>query len=168
MHIPKEIDDDEILVRFIFLDHFKKKNLRKERISSQDIFLDDRLVGISLQRGKYTTENFCKQRAKTIDNKKYVGFVLFKKGDYLEACKEFIKERNEFHSIMEFTPLDEYQRRSELIVKINKLYREFLFPSVKQKTKEEIVLDYLQKKKIQNLKKNNICKIKIIVCIFAY
>ena len=55
MHIPKEIDDDEILVRFIFLDHFKKKNLRKERISSQDIFLDDRLVGISLQRGKYTT-----------------------------------------------------------------------------------------------------------------
>ena len=136
MHIPKEIDDDEILVRFIFLDHFKKKNLRKERISSQDIFLDDRLVGISLQRGKYTTENFCKQRAKTIDNKKYVGFVLFKKGDYLEACKEFIKERNEFHSIMEFTPLDEYQRRSELIVKINKLYREFLFPSVKQKTKE--------------------------------
>ena len=31
---------------------------------------------------------------------------------------------------------DEYQRRSELIVKINKLYREFLFPSVKQKTKE--------------------------------
>lgn len=26
MHIPKEIDDDEILVRFIFLDHFKKKN----------------------------------------------------------------------------------------------------------------------------------------------
>lgn len=104
MHIPKEIDDDEILVRFIFLDHFKKKNLRKERISSQDIFLDDRLVGISLQRGKYTTENFCKQRAKTIDNKKYVGFVLFKKGDYLEACKEFIKERNEFHSIMEFTP----------------------------------------------------------------
>ena len=31
---------------------------------------------------------------------------------------------------------DEYQRRSELIVKINKLYREFLFPSVKPKAKE--------------------------------
>lgn len=31
---------------------------------------------------------------------------------------------------------DEYQRRSKLIVKINKLYREFLFPSIKPKTKE--------------------------------
>lgn len=30
MHIPKEIDDDEILVRFIFLDHFKKKNQLEE------------------------------------------------------------------------------------------------------------------------------------------
>ena len=31
---------------------------------------------------------------------------------------------------------DEYQRRSKLIIKINRLYREFLFPSVKPKTKE--------------------------------
>ena len=31
---------------------------------------------------------------------------------------------------------DEYQRRSKLIIKINKLYREFLFPSVKHKIKE--------------------------------
>ena len=30
MHIPKEIDDDEILVRFIFIDHFKKKNQLEE------------------------------------------------------------------------------------------------------------------------------------------
>ena len=50
---------------------------------------------------------------------------------------------NDFLNIMkgveEFKHLhlgDEYQRRSELIVKINKLYREFLLPSVKPKTKE--------------------------------
>ena len=31
---------------------------------------------------------------------------------------------------------DEYQRRSKLIIKINRLYREFLLPSVKANTKE--------------------------------
>ena len=50
---------------------------------------------------------------------------------------------NDFLNIMkgveEFKYLelgDEYQRRSKLIIKINKLYREFLFPSVKAKAKE--------------------------------
>lgn len=107
MLVPKEIDNIEILVRFVFLDNFKKNVLKEDRISAQDVFLDTRLVGISLQRKKFTTEKFCKMQAKSINNKTYVGFILFRKSDYLDACQQFITQRPTFNSAIEFTPLDE-------------------------------------------------------------
>jgi hypothetical protein len=50
MPIPYSIDNGEILVRFVFLDNFKNKKLESDKINSQEIFLDTRLLGVSLQR----------------------------------------------------------------------------------------------------------------------
>ena len=107
MLIPQFIDESEVLVRFVFLDSFRKKNISINQIVDQDIFLDTRLVGISLQRLLYTSFEFCKTQAKSISNKIYVGFILFKKIDYLNACEEYKNIRSNFDSTLEFTPLDE-------------------------------------------------------------
>ncbi|AWL78198.1 hypothetical protein [Capnocytophaga canimorsus] len=106
MLIPQHIDDSEILLRFVFQDNFKRKNISTDKIIEGDIFLDTRLVGISLQRIQYSDFGFCKGKAKSINNKIFVGFVLFKKEDYLLVCDEFKKVRPQFESILEFTPLD--------------------------------------------------------------
>ncbi|ATA90006.1 hypothetical protein CGC58_09905 [Capnocytophaga stomatis] len=106
MLVPQHIDDSEILLRFVFQDNFKKKNILPDKIIDGDVFLDTRLVGISLQRIGYSNFEFCKNKAKSINNKIFVGFVLFKKEDYLLACNEFRKIRSQFESILEFTPLD--------------------------------------------------------------
>lgn len=107
MLIPQLIDESEVLLRFVFLDSFKNKKISIDKIIDQDIFLDTRLVGISLQRLLYTSFEFCKIQAKSISNKIYVGFILFKKSDYLNACEEFRKIRNNFESELKFTPLDD-------------------------------------------------------------
>ena len=107
MIIPKIIDDTEILVRFIFVDNFKKKVLDKTKLNIQDIFLDTRLYGISLQRSSYTTENECKNFALSILSKQYVGFVLFYKSDFTSSVSDYKLERGVFESFIEFTPLDE-------------------------------------------------------------
>lgn len=106
MLVPQHIDDSEILLRFVFQDNFKKKNISPDKIIDGDIFLDTRLIGISLQRIQYSDFGFCKGKAKSINNKIFVGFVLFKKEDYLLVCDEFKKIRSQFESILEFTPLD--------------------------------------------------------------
>ena len=106
MLIPQFIDDSEVLLRFVFLDNFKKKNVTADKIIDQDIFLDTRLVGISLQRILYSSFDFCKNQAKCINGKVYIGFILFKKSDSLNACIEFKNIRDKFESILEFTPLD--------------------------------------------------------------
>lgn len=107
MLIPKIIDNTEILVRFIFIDNFKKKVLDETRLNTQDIFLDTRLFGISLQRSLYTNENKCKEFASSILNKQYAGFVLFYKNDFISTVEDYQIERGIFESVIEFTPLDE-------------------------------------------------------------
>jgi len=106
MLIPQLIDDSEVLLRFVFLDNFKKKVLSADKIADQDVFLDTRLVGISLQRSLYSSFEFCKKQAKSINNKIFVGFIAFKKSDYLLACDEYKQIREHFCSVLEFTPLD--------------------------------------------------------------
>lgn len=107
MPIPKAIDNNEILVRFIFLDDFKKKQVEETKLISQDVFLDTRNAGISLQRSQYTTENKCKKFASNIPSKKYVGFALFLKKSFSQAVIEYQLERIDFQANLEFTPLDE-------------------------------------------------------------
>ncbi len=106
MLIPQLIDDSEVLLRFVFLDNFKKKVLSADRIADQDVFLDTRLAGISLQRTLYSSFEFCKKLGKSISNKIFVGFIVFRKCDYLSACDEYKEIREHFCSILEFTPLD--------------------------------------------------------------
>ncbi|UQB67947.1 hypothetical protein [Epilithonimonas zeae] len=107
MIIPQEIDSSELLVRFIFIDYFKKKNIHPERFDKGQVFLDDRLFGISLQRENYCNDKFCKERAKLIDKKVYVGFLVFSKEDFNEVCSSFARIRANFDAKIEFTPLDE-------------------------------------------------------------
>lgn len=106
MFIPQTINDNEILVRFVFLDNFKKKNLNIDKINTQEIFLDTRLIGVSLQRHLYTSEQQCKNFAIGIPNKQYVGFICFYVRDFFQSVRDFRQERGEFESILEFTPLD--------------------------------------------------------------
>ena len=106
MIIPIEIDNHEILVRFIFLDDFKKKPPAMESLKSGEVFMDDRNSGVSLQRGRYTNVQFCKNSAEKIKNKEFIGFLIFKKESYLLACSEMKKFRDKFQSELRFTPLD--------------------------------------------------------------
>lgn len=110
MLIPKHIDASEFFVRFIFADHFKKE-IALSKIKDQEIFTYSFDLGVSLQRAKFTTEDFCRSQAEhvaKIAKKQLAGFVLFKKSDFLNACDEFRKEnadKRDFDAILEFTPL---------------------------------------------------------------
>ncbi|NOJ75695.1 hypothetical protein [Empedobacter stercoris] len=121
MLIPQSIEESEVLLRFIFKDNFKKKVISFDRIIDQDIFLDTRLTGISLQRLTYSSFKFCKNKGQSIDKKIFVGFIIFKKNDYLSAHKEFKDIRAHFESILEFTPLDKNNNylRDRSNIKIN-------------------------------------------------
>ncbi|MBP1617075.1 MAG: hypothetical protein H6Q14_902 [Bacteroidetes bacterium] len=121
MFIPIVIDNEEILVRFIFRDNFKKNIISEEKLNPGSIFLDSRQCGVSLQRYKYSSEDLCKQYAKKIP-KQYVGVIVFKKIDFDSLVKEYKKERCDFESKIEYSPLDDYNnyilKRSQ-IRKIN-------------------------------------------------
>ena len=102
--IPREIADDEILVRSIFeRKHFKSKIVQLNRIIDKEVFFDKR--GVSLQRRKYCNESECKSRAKQNPNI-FRGFVIFKKSDFQLAVLEFQKTRPQFKSELVATPLD--------------------------------------------------------------
>ena len=77
-----------------------------ESLKSGEVFMDDRNRGVSLQRGRYTNVQFCKNSAEKIKNKEFIGFLIFKKESYLLACSEMKKFRDKFQSELRFTPLD--------------------------------------------------------------
>jgi hypothetical protein len=106
LHIPESIDNNEILVRFIFVSDFKNKKIEIPRITD-DVFIDTRELGVSLQRYSFCNETECKKLASNIPNKTYVGFVIFKKTIFLKVKEEHKKERKEFEAEILFTPLDE-------------------------------------------------------------
>lgn len=119
MLIPVEIENHEILVRFIFADDFKKSTLSKEKIKDGEVFIDTRGLGVSLQRAKYTTTRFCLDAGDSIKTKVFVGFIFFKKQSYIEACELMQKERPNFNSELKFSPLDESGEYLEKIDKID-------------------------------------------------
>ena len=109
MKIPILISDEEILVRYIFDSDFKKKNISHDRIDSANIF-QPYGDGVSLQRQFFCKENECKVRAKRIE-KKYVGFIVFRKKRFEEVKSEYIRhERSDFRSKIIPTPLDDEGR----------------------------------------------------------
>ncbi len=107
MLIPVEIENQEILVRFVFTDDFKKSNISKERIKDGEVFIDTRGSGVSLQRGNYTSTSFCISAANSIQTKVFAGFIFFLKQNYLDACKLMLLDRPAFKSELKYTPLDE-------------------------------------------------------------
>lgn len=119
MIIPVEIDNQELLVRFVFSDDFKKGNLSKEKIKDGEVFIDTRGLGVSLQRGNYATTNFCVSAAQSIPKKVFVGFILFLKQNYLDACALMLQERGAFKSELKFTPLDVSGSYLEIITDID-------------------------------------------------
>jgi hypothetical protein len=104
--IPLEVQDDELLVRFITLRHIKsKKQVLKENIDYQSIFLDKR--GVSLQRGNFCSELECKERALQIPApNSYIGFVVFKKKQFIDLRNEFLKIRKSFDADIRPSPLN--------------------------------------------------------------
>lgn len=102
--IQRKIDDDEILVRFVFEKDFKSKILHPKRIKDKEIFLDTR-GGVSLQREKYSKEKQCKVFAKLNPNK-FVGFLIFQKKDFTSAHKEHNLQRPGFLAKIKASPLD--------------------------------------------------------------
>lgn len=99
--IPLQIDDEEILIRFVLDNrHFKNgKPLDKE------VFFDKR--GVSLQRESYTSERDCKSRALLIPKSEYIGFAVFKKRHFIECRKSFLELNPDFLVDLVYTPMSE-------------------------------------------------------------
>ncbi|NDI97994.1 hypothetical protein GWA97_02790 [Flavobacterium sp. LaA7.5] len=106
--VSRLIDDDEILVRFLFRGDFKrKKSISIENINKREVFLDTRGPQISLLRERYNDETECKDRGLQITTD-LVGFVIFQKEKYIKIYKNY-KENivNHFDAELRSSPLDE-------------------------------------------------------------
>ncbi len=104
--ISRNIDNTEILVRFLFQKDFKKNAVDVSNIIEKDIFTDTHNKGVSLQRERYINERKCKDIAKKM-NKTFVGFIVFKKADFEEKVLECRVLRGNFEAEIHATPLDE-------------------------------------------------------------
>lgn len=104
INIPRIIDEQEILVRFIFEKNFKNKLIDTDRINDGEVFLDFR--GVSLQREKYCNETKCKKLAKLNLTQKYIGFVIFRLKNFNQTVKEHISNRPDFEARIISTPID--------------------------------------------------------------
>ncbi|WP_431107747.1 hypothetical protein [Winogradskyella poriferorum] len=108
--IPRKIDSEEILVRFINDRDFKSKILDAQKFIHKSVLLPHQ-GGVSLQREKYCNENCCKKISKGFlvnSNKVYVGFLLFIKSDFDKFIEKYKSEnRPDFEAEIISTPLDE-------------------------------------------------------------
>jgi hypothetical protein len=104
INIPRIIDEQEILVRFIFEKNFKNKKIEITRINDGDVFLD--LRGVSLQREKYCNETKCKKLAKDNRFQKYIGFAVFRLKHFNKTLEEHKTSRPDFEARLISTPLD--------------------------------------------------------------
>jgi hypothetical protein len=112
--IDEEISEDEILVRFIFDDHFKRKLIQEDKIITNQLFGPYK-GGASLQRERYCDESSCLELGNKIANKRLVGFLLFKRLDLDKEVEKFIsstenKSDNDgviLDAYLKATPLDE-------------------------------------------------------------
>ncbi|MHA3788166.1 hypothetical protein ACX0HA_08155 [Flavobacterium hauense] len=102
--ISRKIDDEEILIRFVYSSDFKKGKIEESSFIEKDFFFDTR-GGVSLQRERYSNENLSKQFAKA-NPQPYAGFVIFKKSVFDELVALHQQKRGEFEAVIKATPLD--------------------------------------------------------------
>lgn len=112
MLIDEKIVGDEILVRYVFSDDFKGKNVLKEKIITKNL-LGPLRGGTSLQRERYCDENQCNKLGNKIPNKSLVGFLIFTKDDFDKVKSDFITSNENsgtgivLDAYIKATPLDE-------------------------------------------------------------
>lgn len=112
MLIDEKIATDEILVRYVFSDDFKGKNVLEEKIISKNL-LGPLRGGTSLQRERYCDENECNELGNKIPNKSLVGFLIFTKEDFEKVKSTFIQSNENagtgivLDAYIKATPLDE-------------------------------------------------------------
>jgi len=103
---PKFISNDEFFIRFVFKSDFKNKlRVKDDKINFSGFLLPNK-GGVSLQRGLFCDENEAKFRAKLISPINYVGFYVFKKIDFNEKLKLYLKSNPNFKVNIFATPLD--------------------------------------------------------------
>ena len=95
------------MAKAFFESHFKNKKIEPGRVNDGEIFMDSRLIGVSLQRNQYCSENLCKALAMQVPHQKYVGFMIFDKERFLKARSLHQGIRSNFEAEIMFTPLDE-------------------------------------------------------------
>lgn len=100
----RDIYEDEVLVRFLYITDFKKKNIDKG-VSDKDVYLDTR-GPVSLQRANFCNEICCKRFAKQ-NPRGYVGFLVFDKQSFNEVFLDHRSNRPDFEVEIKGTPLDE-------------------------------------------------------------
>ena len=111
--INSEILSDEILVRYVFTDDFKRKSVSEEKIITKEL-LGPLRGGTSLQRERYCDEQNCYDLGSIIPNKELVAFLIFKKADFQNVLIDFItSEENDcaekiLEAYLKATPLDEH------------------------------------------------------------
>jgi hypothetical protein len=112
MVVDEEIAPNEILVRYVFSDDFKGKNLIAEKIITKNL-LGPLRGGTSLQREKYCDESKCNELGNKIPNKDLVGFLIFVKDDFDKVKSAFIESNDNagtgivLDAFIKATPLDE-------------------------------------------------------------
>lgn len=112
MVIKEEISPNEILVRYVFSDDFKGKNVLAEKIIAKNL-LGPLRGGTSLQREKYCDEDKCNELGNRIPNKELVGFLIFVKNDFDKVKNDFINSNENagtgivLDAFIKATPLDE-------------------------------------------------------------
>lgn len=105
--ISRDIAIDEILVHYIFDRNFRRKQITEEHFISKDVFIPNK-GGVSLQRNTYISETDCKKLAKTIPDRQYVGFLIFKKATFQKVKENYIAtSRKDFDAQIVAKPLDE-------------------------------------------------------------
>lgn len=105
--IDRNIDNNEIIIRFIFQGDIKpNKQIKKEHIIEKDVFIDTRSLEVSLLRQRYNNEKECVKRGYEVKSD-FIGFVIFKKNDFDNCVNEHkIEGIQAFSAEILSTPLD--------------------------------------------------------------
>lgn len=105
--IDRNIDNDEIIIRYIFEGDFKKNIFIVANIIEKDVFLDTRYSEVSLLRTKYNNKENCIKRGFDIKTD-FVGYLIFKKSIFEQVVKSIkLEEVRDFEAKIISTPLDE-------------------------------------------------------------
>ncbi|WP_339888814.1 hypothetical protein [uncultured Flavobacterium sp.] len=104
--INRNIDNNEIIIRFIFKGDIKvNKQNKKENIIDKDVFIDTRNPEVSLLREKYNSKDDCVKRGYDVKSD-FIGFVIFKKNDYDNCVNSHKNDCATFNAEIVSSPLD--------------------------------------------------------------